>query len=85
MIKSLTLAAFLVAIAVPGTLAQGAGAAGTGQDQSAGGIGPRSNYVTSTGATVPRPGASQSGGTTSLDRGVEREDSKIEGSICKGC
>ena len=46
---------------------------------------PRSNYITGTGATVPHPGASQSGGTTSLDVGVQREDDKIQGSICKGC
>ncbi len=50
-----------------------------------GGAGVRSGNITSTGATVPHPGESQSGGTTSLDKGVEREDNKIQGSICKGC
>ena len=83
MSKSSTLAVAFIAVAATGAMAQGTGApAGQGTQ---GGVGPRSNYITSTGATVPRPGVSQSGGTTSLDRGVEREDSKIDGSICKGC
>ena len=42
-------------------------------------------YITGTGATVANPGASQSGGTTPLDRGVQRQDNKIDRSICKGC
>lgn len=45
----------------------------------------RSDNITSTGETVPNPGASQSAGTTSLDRGIQQEDNKIQGSICKGC
>lgn len=52
---------------------------------SNGGAGARSGNITSTGATVPNPGASQSAGTTSLDRGIQAEDNKIQGSICKGC
>ncbi len=46
---------------------------------------PRDPYVTSTGETVPNPGKSQSGGTTPLDRGIQRDDNKIDNSICKGC
>ena len=68
--------------------ATGAFAQSTGASAGApagGGADPRSNYVTSTGATVPHPGASQSGGTTSLDVGVQHQDDKIQGSICKGC
>lgn len=42
-------------------------------------------YITSTGETVPNPGQSQSGGTTKLDRGIQRQDNKIDNSICKGC
>lgn len=42
-------------------------------------------YTTPTGETVPNPGKSQSGGTTKLDRGIQREDNKIDSSICKGC
>jgi hypothetical protein len=50
-----------------------------------GGAGLRTGHITSTGETVPNPGASQGAGVTSLDRGIQQEDSKIQGSICKGC
>jgi hypothetical protein len=43
------------------------------------------DYLTSTGATVPRPGASQSGGETQLDRAIRQQDNKIDNSICNGC
>jgi hypothetical protein len=43
------------------------------------------DYLTSTGATVPRPGASQSAGPTPLDRAVQQQDNKIDNSICNGC
>jgi hypothetical protein len=43
------------------------------------------DYLTSTGETVPRPGASQSGGTTTLDRAIQQQDNKIDNSICNGC
>ena len=82
MVKSLFLAALVSLFATGGVLAQANGSAGT---PSRGGADPRSNYLTSTGATVAHPGASQSGGTTSMDVGVERRDNKIDGSICKGC
>ena len=49
------------------------------------GAGIRSGNITSTGETVPNPGASQSAGTTAMDKGIEREDTKIQSSICKGC
>jgi hypothetical protein len=41
--------------------------------------------ITSTGQTVPIPGASQSQGTTSLDLGIQRKDNEIPSSVCKGC
>ena len=50
-----------------------------------GGAGVRSGNITSTGATVPNPGVSQGAGTTPMDRGIQREDNKIESGICKGC
>ncbi len=50
-----------------------------------GGAGVRTGNITSTGETVPNPGASQSAGTTSLDRGIQQQDNKIQSSICKGC
>jgi len=42
-------------------------------------------YLAPTGATVPHPGASQSGGNTALDRGINREDDKITHGICSNC
>ncbi len=79
----------LVAITI--LLAAMAGA--TAQDRSLptqdlpqnGGAGVRTGNITSTGATVPNPGASQGAGTTPMDKGIQREDNKIESSICKGC
>ncbi len=50
-----------------------------------GGAGIRTGNITSTGETVPNPGASQSAGTTPMDRGIERNDNQIQSSICKGC
>ena len=50
-----------------------------------GGAGIRSSNITPTGETVPIPGASQSDGTTAMDRGIQQEDTKIQSSICKGC
>ena len=41
--------------------------------------------ITGTGATVPNPGVSQSGGTTPLDIGAQRRDEAIQNSICRGC
>jgi hypothetical protein len=43
------------------------------------------DYLTSTGATVPRPGLPQSAGETPLDRSIEQQDDRIDNSICKGC
>ena len=43
------------------------------------------DYLTSTGETVPRPGASQSAGSTPLDRAIRQQDNKIDNSICNGC
>ena len=43
------------------------------------------DYLTSTGEAVPRPGVSQSGGTTPLDRAIQQQDNKIDNSICNGC
>jgi hypothetical protein len=43
------------------------------------------DYLTSTGATVPRPGVPQASGPTALDRQIQREDNRIDNSICNGC
>ena len=45
----------------------------------------RAGHITSIGETMPHPGASQGAGTTPLDRGIEREDDRIQSGICKGC
>ena len=77
-------------------LAATAGAAAYGQDNGGGLVAPEiskpapghlldQDYLTSTGATVPRPGASQSAGPTPLDRAIQQQDNKIDNSICNGC
>lgn len=43
------------------------------------------DYLTGTGATVPRPGVSQSAGPTPLDRSIQQQDNRIDNSICTGC
>jgi len=42
-------------------------------------------YITSTGATVAHPGQPQSGPTTPQERAIQRQDNRIDSSICKGC
>lgn len=80
--KILLLASSLVLASAAGALAQDHAMP---DDASSGGAGVRSGHITSTGETVPNPGASQSGGTTSMDRGIQKEDNKIQSGICKGC
>ena len=82
MIKQLCLGALIGTALVAPVLAQDVPARDL---PSNGGAGVRTGNITSTGATVPNPGVSQSGGTTSMDRGIQEEDNKIQGSICKGC
>ena len=86
MAKSIVIAAFL--------LAATAGVSAYGQDNRL--IAPElakpapgqlldQDYLTSTGATVPRPGVPQASGPTPLDRKIQQEDNQIDNSICKGC
>ena len=85
MTRTLLLAAFVAGSTTFAGIA-GVGAQQPTRDAPAnGGAGLRSGNITSTGETVPNPGVSQSAGTTPLDRGVEQQDNKITGSICKGC
>ena len=63
----------------------GAAAQTPPQDGGDGGAGVRSGHITSTGETVLNPGASQSSGTTSMDKGIQSQDNKTDSSICKGC
>lgn len=74
-----------VACLVGGTLSAAAQDVAPRDLPSNGGAGARTSHITSTGETVPNPGASQSGGTTSLDQGIQRKDNDIDSSICKGC
>ncbi len=84
MIRMLLLAAGVLVATVP-ALAQGAGNGSSRDLPSNGGAGARTGNITSTGETVPNPGASQGAGTTPLDRGIQSEDNKIDTGICKGC
>jgi hypothetical protein len=45
----------------------------------------RQDYLTTTGQTVPHPGASQGAGVTPLDRGIQRRDDLLEKGICGNC
>ncbi len=87
--RAFLIAAVVILAACVPALAQasdGSSRGGASQDGSAtGGAGFRSGNITSTGETVPNPGASQSEGTTSLDRGIQQDDNKIQNGICKGC
>ena len=85
MLKQLCLAAAIGAALTGAALAQTPQNLPARDAPSNGGVGARTGNITSTGETVPNPGASQSGGTTSMDRGIERQDTKIQSSICKGC
>jgi hypothetical protein len=43
------------------------------------------DYLTGTGATVPRPGVPQGSGETPLDRAIRQQNDRIDNSICSGC
>lgn len=43
------------------------------------------DYLTGTGATVPRPGVPQASGPTPLDKTIREEDNRIDNSICTDC
>jgi len=43
------------------------------------------NYLTSTGQTVAHPGMSQGAPTTDLDRRIERQNDRVDQSICSNC
>jgi hypothetical protein len=45
----------------------------------------RQDYITGTGATVPRPGVPQASGPTPLDRAIQQQNNRIDDSICTGC
>jgi len=43
------------------------------------------DYLTSTGQTVPRPGVPQGAPTSDLDRRIEKQNNRIDNSICSNC
>ncbi|MGO9673161.1 MAG: hypothetical protein ACLPSF_03160 [Methylocella sp.] len=43
------------------------------------------DYLTPTGETVPRPGVSQAPGPSPLDRSMQKQDNRIDKSICSNC
>jgi hypothetical protein len=89
MIRSTSVAAFLISMSV-GLAAHGQEAgvkrsavptspgATSGQPAIAGHLAP-------TGKTLPHPGVPQASGTTDFDRSVQRQDDRIQESICEGC
>jgi hypothetical protein len=88
MVRATSVAAFLIAASLG--LATPAQAAGNGSVvPSPSGAAPgqplNSDHITSTGKTVPNPGVPQASGTTDFDRTVQKQDDKIQDSICKGC
>jgi hypothetical protein len=84
MAKLLLLGIALYAITTGGAFAQPTNAPSPADQPPRQGL-IRGGHITATGATVPHPGVSQSDGTTALDRGIEREDDRIQRGICKGC
>ena len=87
MLKTLSFA--LLLLAASGTFAVHAQARGPDPvDASSRGNATRllnKNYLTSTGETVPRPGASQGAGATDLDRAIRRKNNRLDQSICSNC
>jgi hypothetical protein len=76
----LSFASFVIAVSTGAAFAQASNTAPGHADPYT-----HDKYITGTGATVPNPGKSQSGGTTSVDRGIQQRDTAIEKDICKGC
>jgi hypothetical protein len=88
MVRSTSVAAFLIAASLG--LAIHAQAAGDGSGAaSPSGAAPGQPAITGhlarTGKTLPNPGVPQASGMTDFDRSVQKQDDKIQESICKGC
>ncbi len=75
----------LSTLAAPSAMAQSGRSYDGETSQPSSGSLLRQNNITSTGATVPQPGVPQGDGPTPLDNGMDRENKRIENSICKGC
>ena len=86
MSRALWVAVLLAAAAAFAARGQAGGSAGTGPDERAGQSElSNKNNLTSTGETVPHPGASQGAPTSNLDRRIEEQNDRIEKGICSNC
>ncbi len=89
MIRSTSVAVFLIAaglgLAAYGQETGGNGATVAAPSGDAPGRPLNQDHLAPTGKTLPHPGVSQAEGTTELDRSIQRQDDRIEESICKGC
>jgi hypothetical protein len=89
MVRSMSLAIFIIAMSA-GLAAHGQETGGKGSAvPTSPGAPPGqpliSGHLAPTGKTLPNPGVPQASGTTDFDRSVQRQDDKIDESICKGC
>jgi hypothetical protein len=89
MIRSTSVAIFLIAMSA-GFAAHGQGTGGNGNVVSPpSGAAPgqplNTDHLAPTGKTLPNPGVPQASGTTDFDRSVQKQDERIQDSICKGC
>src|ERR1700760_2515321 len=87
MLRATCLVLFLIA-ASAGFAAQGQGTDGSAVPAPAGNTAGQplnSDHLAPTGKTLPNPGVPQASGTTELDRSIQKQDEKIQNSICKGC
>lgn len=87
MIKRLLLGLLItIATGASAVQAQSGGSDNSGADSRPGAKGLlNERNLTSTGETVPHPGASQGAPTSDLDRRIEQENDKLDQSICSNC
>jgi hypothetical protein len=89
MIRSTSLAILLIAMSLgPGAHGQettGNRSVDPARSSAAPGQPLNSDHLAPTGKTLPNPGVPQASGTTDFDRSVQKQDDKIDESICKGC
>jgi hypothetical protein len=88
MVRAISVSAFLIAASLG--LATHAQAAGNGSVvASPSGAAPgqprNSGHIAPTGKTLPNPGVPQASGTTDFDRSIQKQDERLQGSICNGC
>jgi hypothetical protein len=88
MVRATSVAAFLIAASLGlATHAQAAGNGSVVPSPSGAAPGQRlnSDHIAPTGKTLPNPGVPHASGTTDFDRSIQKQDERLQGSICKGC